>query len=105
MEALVCPDKDLTEDLVSINPLLDYGFNLTMERNEGRLHNPDTDATIHVRREGKRWAIDLEDLSQAVKKLPELRDCPKVHQMVKAKAVVTRPSKGYGIKSYRSMND
>ena len=54
IEALVCPDKDLTEDLVSIDPLLDYGFNLIMEKNEGRLHYPETDATIHVRREGKR---------------------------------------------------
>ena len=66
IEALVCPDKDLAEDLlISINPLLDHGFNLTMEKDEGRLHNPNTDAVILVRREGKRWAIDLEDLSQA----------------------------------------
>ena len=36
-----------------------------MEKDEGRLHNPNTDAVILVRREGKRWAIDLEDLSQA----------------------------------------
>ena len=94
IEALVCPDKDLTEDLISINPLLDHGFNLTMERDEGMLHNPNTDAVIHVRREGKRWAIDLEDLSRAVKQSPELRDSPKVNQLVEAKAVITRTSKG-----------
>ena len=65
-----------------------------MEMDEGRLHNPNIDAIIHVRREGKRWAIDLEDLSRAVKQLPELRDSPKVNQLVEAKAVITRASKG-----------
>ena len=65
-----------------------------MEKDEGSLHNPNTDAIIHVRREGKRWAIDLEDLSRAVKQLPELRDSPKVSQLVEDKAVITRTSKG-----------
>ena len=36
IKALVCPDKDLTEDLVSINPLLDHGFNLPIWRRTKR---------------------------------------------------------------------
>ena len=44
-------------------------------------------------KEGKRWSIDLEDLTRAVKQLPELRDSPKVSQLVEAKAVITRTSK------------
>ena len=37
LEAIVCKDSDLAEDLISLNPLLDMGFQLTMERKEGTL--------------------------------------------------------------------
>ena len=75
IEALVCPDKDLTEDLISINPLLDHGFNyLTMEKDEGRLHNPSTDAVIHVRREGPRkvTAMTAQIAEDRVRSGPEI---------------------------------
>ena len=54
LEALVCQDRDLNEDLVSINPLLDIGFNLTMGPSSGTLTNQRSGHTIHVRREGAR---------------------------------------------------
>ena len=47
------------------------------EGRKGRVHNPITDATIHVRREGN-------DRQSTVKQLPDLE----------AKAVITRTSKG-----------
>ena len=58
-------DACLNEDLVSVNPILDAGFTLTMERNEGLFKNETTGASIKVRREGERWSIDLEDLANA----------------------------------------
>ena len=60
VEALICEDGILQEDLLSGNPLLDIGFKLTMNKASGLLHNEETGASIHVQREGKRWAVDLE---------------------------------------------
>ena len=65
--AIVCPDACLGEDLVSVNPMLDAGFKLVMEKTEGLLTNEDSGANIKVRREGERWSFDLEDLAKAVR--------------------------------------
>ena len=51
LPAIVCHDKDLKEDLISVNPLLDSGFTLTMESGYGTLFNEETQRTIHVKRE------------------------------------------------------
>ena len=66
LPAIVCNDNDLMEDLVSVNPLLDSGYKLTMESGYGTLFNEETQQTIHVKRQGPRWSIDLQDLAQAV---------------------------------------
>ena len=65
LPAIVCDDNDLKEDLVSVNPLLDSGYKLTMESEFGTLFNEETQQTIHVRRDGPRWSVDLRDLAQA----------------------------------------
>ena len=57
LEALVCEDNVLQEDLLSVNPLLDSGFKLTMDKDKGLLINEATGARIHVQRQGKRWAV------------------------------------------------
>ena len=93
LEAIVCKDSDLTEDLISLNPLLDMGFQLTMESKEGTLHNPAMDATIHVRRTGPRWSVDLEDLARAVQKIPSLVENQSVQDMTSALAVIMKEPK------------
>ena len=93
VEALICEDGILQEDLLSVNPLLDIGFKLTMNKSSGLLHNEETGATIHVQREGKRWAVDLEDLASAMKANPDLIENPAMDELVKANAVVHRDPK------------
>ena len=93
LDAIVCPDSCLSEDLVSVNPILDAGFTLTMERNEGLLTNGETGASIKVRREGKRWSIDLEDLADAVRIMPEVHRHPAIQEMLLANAVITKEPK------------
>jgi formyltetrahydrofolate synthetase len=46
--ALVLPDKDLDEDLVSTNPFLEDGFNLTMTAQGCKLWHPETGEEIGV---------------------------------------------------------
>ena len=93
LDAIVCPDSCLSEDLVSVSPILDAGFTLTMERNEGLLRNETSGASIKVRREGKRWSIDLEDLANAVRVMPQVPDNPAIRDMLLANAVVTKEAK------------
>ncbi len=63
--AIVCKDRDLQEDLISVNPLLDAGFKLTMEGDQGTLTNEDSGTTIDVTRDGARWSVSLRDLAHA----------------------------------------
>ena len=93
VEALICEDGILQEDLLSVNSLLDIGFKLTMNKSSGLLHNEATGASINVQREGKRWAVDLEDLASAMKANPDLIENPAMDESVKANAVVHRDPK------------
>ena len=82
----------LQEDLLSVNPLLDIGFKLTMDKNRGLLLNESTGVKIHVQRQGRRWAVDLEDLSRAMRIDPKLKDS-RIEEIVQANAVINRDSK------------
>ena len=93
LDALVCNDNVLQEDLLSVNPLLDIGFKLTMDKDKGLLSNDATGVKIHVQRQGKRWAVDLEDLARATRSNPELETSPAVEDMVQANAVINRDPK------------
>ena len=93
LEALVCEDNVLQEDLLSVNPLLDSGFKLTMDKDKGLLINEATGARIHVQRQGKRWAVDLEDLALATRADPKLQDNEAIQEMVQANAVINRDPK------------
>lgn len=64
-----------------------------MENAEGLLHNPKTHATIHVRRIGPRWSVDLEDLANAAQRTPNLNDHKVVRNMTTALAVITKGPK------------
>ena len=90
IEAIVCPDNVLQEDLLSINPFMDIGFKLTLDKDEGTLFNESTGVRIHVRREGKKWSVDLEDLAEAMRRHPCLESSEAVNELVKAAAVVNR---------------
>ena len=93
LDALVCKDNALQEDLLSVNPLLDIGFKLTMDKDKGTLSNESTGVKIHVQRQGKKWAVDLEDLSKAMRANPELEKSQAVDEMVQAYAVINREPK------------
>ena len=90
LDALVCKDNQLCEDLISINPLLDVGFHLTMDADSGQLTNSETGASIRVTRQGAKWAVNLEDLASAVATQPDLESHPKVESLVQAHAVINR---------------
>ena len=92
LDALICQDETLKEDLLSVNPLLDIGCKLTMDKDRGLLSNETTGVKIHVQRQGKRWAVDLEDLSRTMQTDPKLEE-GHVEEMIKANAVVNRDAK------------
>ena len=92
LDALVCQDYTLQEDLLNVNPLLDIGFTLTMDKDRGVLLNENTGVKIHVQRQGKRWAVDLEDLSRAMRADPQLEESH-IEEIVQANAVINRDSK------------
>ena len=93
IDALICNDNVLQEDLLSVNPLLDIGFKLTMDKDKGLLRNEKTGVNIHVQRQGKKWAVDLEDLAKATRSYPELETSQAVEDMVQANAVINRDPK------------
>ena len=90
IEAIICPDNTLQEDLLSINPFIDIGFKLNLSHNEGTLYHDSTGATIHVKREGKKWSVDLEDLAEAMRLYPNISETERINELVKAAAVVNK---------------
>jgi hypothetical protein len=62
-KGLLCPDNELTEDLQSVNPFLDSGYVLHMTGQDGYVMHPETGERIHIRRNGPRWLVDLEDIA------------------------------------------
>ena len=82
LEAIVCPDQDLHEDLISVNPLLDQGFRLTMQADRGELVNDERGTSI------ARWSVDLDDLAAASASIPELNESAQLLPVVQAKAVI-----------------
>ena len=88
LEAIVCADKDLHEDLISVNPLLDKGFTLTMDADQGQLVNNQTGVTIGVLRQGAKWSVDLDDVAAASATINDLESHNNLQQVVQAKAVI-----------------
>ena len=88
LEAIVCADQDLHEDLISVNPLLDKGFKLTMEADRGELTNAQSGVSIGVIRQGARWSVDLDDLAAASATIPDLEQHHQISPIVQANAVI-----------------
>ena len=74
LEAIVFADKDLHEDLISVNPLLDKGFTLTMDADHGQLVNNQSGVTIGVLRQGAKWSVDLDDVAAASATIKDLEN-------------------------------
>ena len=88
LEAIVCAYKDLHEDLVSVNPLLDKGFKFTIESDRGALVNEQTGVSIGVKGHGAKESVDLDDLAAASASIPNLERHEDLQKIVQAKAVI-----------------
>ena len=68
---IVLPDETLVEDLISPNPIVDLGYRIVLEKDEGWIEK-DNNRVITLRREQLKWLINLRDLkclnAQIVKK-------------------------------------
>ena len=64
-----------------------------MDKDKGKLCNESTGVKIHVQRLGKKWAVDLEDLSKAMRANPVLEKSQAEDEMVQAYAVINREPK------------
>ena len=93
LPAIVCEDRNLQEDLISVNPLLDAGYRLTMEGNHGTLTNDEAGSSISVVREGARWSVDLRDLASATMTEPSSNGQPNIRDTIEAYAVINADSK------------
>ena len=63
MNALVLPDRELIEDLISINPIVDQGYKVTFEPyDRGGAISKDGIDLVPIRREGSMWLMDINRL-------------------------------------------
>jgi hypothetical protein len=62
IQAVVCDDNQLTDNLVAIHPIVDAGYNIHFSSHGGIVDKPSTGHSIPIFRDGKKWLIDLEDL-------------------------------------------
>jgi hypothetical protein len=59
--AVVLPDETLVEDLISPNPIVDLGYRIVLEKDEGWIER-DNERVITLRREQLKWLVNLQDL-------------------------------------------
>ena len=64
-----------------------------MESSKGVMKNERTGHEIHVRREGPRWSVDLEDLAKVSNDMPDMESNEAIAQMVQAYAVINTEPK------------
>ena len=53
LEAIVCNDDQLTDDLVAIHPIVDAGYNVYLSSWGGLMDKPSIGHTIPILRDGK----------------------------------------------------
>jgi len=63
MDAIVCQDNILEEDLVSITSFLDNDYHLYIDKHGGELRN-DSGECIHICRDDKKFFINLYEIQQ-----------------------------------------
>jgi len=61
LSAYILPDEDLIEDLISINPILDIGYNIQLFKDKGWVKKGDRNV-LPITRSGPKWTLDLNQL-------------------------------------------
>jgi hypothetical protein len=62
LEAIVCNDGQLTDDLIAIHPIVDAGFDIHLTSEGGVMNKNIGGESIPIVRRGRKWLVDLEDL-------------------------------------------
>ena len=61
--ALICKDVDLGDNLISVNPFLDNGFQLLLTKDYGHLLHPPTGEKVALHSDGIGWLVNIEDIA------------------------------------------
>ena len=59
---IICPDDQLTDDLVAITPFIDAGYKLLLEQAGGSIYHPDSGVKIPLTRKGTKYLVKLHDI-------------------------------------------
>jgi len=62
LEAIVCNENQLTDDLVAIHPIVDAGYDIHLSSKGGIVNKPSDGHSFPILRDGLKWMIDLEEL-------------------------------------------
>jgi hypothetical protein len=62
LQAIVCNDDQLTDDLVAVHPILDAGYYICFSSWGGVIDKPGSEHFIPILRNDKKWLVDLEEL-------------------------------------------
>jgi hypothetical protein len=62
LEAIVCNDNQLTDDLVAIHPIVDAGYDIHLSSKGGIVNKPSDGHSFPILRDDLKWMIDLEEL-------------------------------------------
>jgi hypothetical protein len=64
LEAIVCNDNQLTDDLVAIHPIVDAGYDIHFSSKGGMVNKPSDGHSFPILRDGLKWMINLEELKE-----------------------------------------
>jgi hypothetical protein len=62
LEAIICNDNQLTDDLVAVHPIVDAGYDIHLSLKGGIVNKPSDGHSFPILRDGLKWLIDLEEL-------------------------------------------
>jgi hypothetical protein len=68
LEAIVCNENQLTDDLVAKHPILDAGYDIHLSSKGEIVNKPSDGHSFPILRNGLMWMIDLEELKGIKKK-------------------------------------
>jgi hypothetical protein len=66
LEAILCNDNQLTDDLVAIHPIVDAGYDIHLSSKGGIINKPSDGHSFPILRDVLKWMIDLEELKARV---------------------------------------
>jgi hypothetical protein len=68
LEAIVCNDNQVTDDLVAMHPIVDAGYGIHLSSKGGIVKKPSDGHSFPILRDGVKWVIDLEELKEIKRK-------------------------------------